>query len=73
MPKWLGWLGLAVAILRWQGLLEPVSDVFRVSYPGFIALGVSGLAVGVIRLRLREPVPDAAEPQAPAHGRRSQA
>lgn len=63
MPRWLGWLGLAVALLRWQGWLDPISDVFRgFSYVGFIALGVSVVAMGVIMLRLREPAADTAEP-----------
>ena len=63
MPKWLGWLGLAVALLRFQGLFEPASDVFRfLGYPGFALAGVWILAIAVVMLRLREPVTETAEP-----------
>ena len=58
----MAWLSLAVALLRWQGLLEPVSDAFRAfSYVGFMASGVWALAMGVIMLRVREPAADTAE------------
>ncbi len=62
LPKWLGWLGLGVALLRFLGLLEPASDAFRVfSIIGFIGGGLLLLATGVIMLRLREPAADTAE------------
>ncbi len=62
LPRWLGWVGLVLAFVRWLGLLEPVSDVFRVfSIIGFIGGGVWILAIAVAMLRLREPVADTAE------------
>jgi len=62
MPRWMGWLGMVVALLRSLGLLEPASDVFRVFSPfGFVASGVLTVAMGVALLRLREPAaPDSA-------------
>ncbi len=62
LPRWLGWLGLLLALIRWMGLLEPVSDVFRVfSFIGFIGLGLLLVAMAVALLRLREAVADIAE------------
>ena len=62
VPHWMGWLGLAIALSRSLGLLEPASDVFRAFSPiGFTAGGVWIVVIGVIMLRLREPVTDTAE------------
>ena len=57
LPKWIGWLGLAAALLG--GLLralDPVSDVFgNIGFLGFLAFLVWMLVMGVALLRLREP------------------
>lgn len=61
VPRWMAWLALAVALMRWQGLLEPVSDAFRAfGYVGFMAAGMWALAMGVIMLRVRQPAADTA-------------
>ena len=57
LPRWIGWLGLAAALLG--GLLralDPVSDVFgNIGFLGFLAFLVWMLVMGVALLRLREP------------------
>ena len=56
LPKWIGWLGLAAALLG--GLLRalaPVSDVFgNIGFLGFLAFLVWMMVMGVALLRLRE-------------------
>lgn len=57
LPKWIGWLGLAAALLG--GLLRalaPVSEVFgNIGFLGFLAFLVWMVVMGVAMLRLREP------------------
>ena len=57
LPRWIGWLGLAAALLG--GLLRalaPVSEVFgNIGFLGFLAFLVWMVVMGVALLRLREP------------------
>lgn len=56
IPRWIGWLGLAVAVLAgWLGLLAPASSVIEgVTTLGFLAFFAFMLAMGIaILLRLR--------------------
>ena len=57
VPKWIGWLGLAAALLG--GLLRalaPVSSVFgNIGFLGFLAFLVWMVMMGVVLLRWREP------------------
>ena len=57
LPRWIGWLGLAAALLG--GLLralDPVSEVFgNIGFLGFLAFLVWMLVMGVALLRLQEP------------------
>lgn len=58
-PRWVHWLGLLVVapIFGWFAILEPYSVVAeRILLPGFIALNVWLAVMGVVMLRLREPV-----------------
>ena len=50
-PKWLGWLGLFVALTF--GFVSVVSEIAEIL--GFLAAMVWTVAMGVILLRLREP------------------
>ena len=56
IPKWMGWLGLLVAVLGgWLGLLAPVSGVFQiVSTIGSVAFSVWMVLMGIALLRSRE-------------------
>ena len=53
LPRWLGWLGLVVAVFAgWLGLLGPASDVIeRISVLGSIGFFVFMLAMGIALLR----------------------
>src|SRR5262245_34821511 len=53
LPRWLGWLGLAVGFLAgWLGLLGLASDVVEgISVLGFIGFFVFMLAMGIALLR----------------------
>ena len=57
VTKWIGWLGILVAILGgWLALLGPTSDVFEtIGFIGFIGFWVWMIAMGVALLRLPEP------------------
>lgn len=53
LPKWIGWLGLVVAVFGgWPGLLSPVSDVVE----GVATIGVLGFlaSMGISLLRSRK-------------------
>ena len=56
IPKWLGWLGLLVAVLGgWLGLLAPVSGAFQiVSTIGSVAFSAWMVLMGIALLRSRE-------------------
>ena len=60
-PKWIGYLGLAVALSEgWLSLLGPASSVFEfIGLIGFIAFFVWIVSMGVALLRIREPVASA--------------
>lgn len=47
--KWIGWLGLVVALAAWLGLLSPVAEVFEII--GLLA-GTKGFAVWMIAIRV---------------------
>ena len=53
LPRWIGWLGVAVAVLAgWLGLLAPASDVAEgISSLGFVAFFVFMPSMGVAILR----------------------
>jgi hypothetical protein len=53
LPRWIGWLGLAVGLLAgWVGMLSPVAEPFEViSTLGFLGFFVFLLAMGVAMLR----------------------
>ncbi|HZO67112.1 MAG TPA: hypothetical protein VFB74_19095, partial [Kribbellaceae bacterium] len=53
LPRWIGWLGLAVAVLAgWLGLLGPASSVIEgIASLGFIGFFVFMLSLGVALLR----------------------
>jgi hypothetical protein len=55
LPRWVGWLGLAVAVLAgWVGLLAPASNIAdNLSSVGFIAFFVFMLSMGITILRRR--------------------
>jgi hypothetical protein len=55
LPRWIGWLGILVAVLAgWLGLLSPASDVIEgISSFGFIGFFVFMLSMGVTLLRRR--------------------
>lgn len=55
LPRWIGWLGLAVAVLAgWVGLLGPASSVIEsIASLGFIGFFVFMLSLGVALLRRR--------------------
>jgi hypothetical protein len=59
LPRWIGWLGLLVAVLAgWLGLLSPASDVIGgISSVGFIGFFVFMLSMGIALLRQRAPTP----------------
>lgn len=59
LPRWIGWLGLAVAVLAgWLGLLAPASDVAEgVSSLGFVAFFIFMPSMGVAILRRERRVP----------------
>jgi Domain of unknown function (DUF4386) len=53
LPRWIGWLGLAVGVLAgWLGLLSPVSSVLEgIAGIGFLGFFVFMLSMGVAILR----------------------
>lgn len=52
MSKWIGWLGLVVALAAWLGLLTPVAEVFEIiGLAGTIGFAVWVIAAGVTLLR----------------------
>ncbi len=52
MSKWIGWLGLVVALAAWLGLLTPVAEVFEIiGLAGTIGFAVWVIATGVTLLR----------------------
>jgi hypothetical protein len=55
LPRWIGWLGLAVGLLAgWVGMLSPVAEPFEaISTLGFFGFFVFLLAMGVAMLRSR--------------------
>ena len=61
LPRWIGWLGIAVAVLAgWVGLLAPASGVAEaVSSLGFLAFFVFLLSGGIalVRRRVEAPTP----------------
>lgn len=66
VPRWIGWLGLVVAVLGgWLGLLAPVSGavVESVSSIGFVGFFVFVASMGIALLRLRPRREPAAAPR----------
>jgi len=63
VPKWVGWLGLVVALIgAWPQAFRPVSPVFSfIGFLGLLAFLVWMVVMGVALLRLREPVAGTAE------------
>jgi hypothetical protein len=61
LPRWLGWLGLVVAVFAgWLGLLSPASGVVDgLTTIGFFAFFVFMLGIGVALLRRPRPAPPA--------------
>ena len=57
VPKWVGWLGIVVAVLAgWLSLLGPAISVFEViGLVGFIGFWVWMIAMGVSLWRIPEP------------------
>jgi hypothetical protein len=55
VPRWIGWLGIAVGVLAgWLALLAPVWDLAEaISSIGFLAFFVFMLAMGIALLRRR--------------------
>jgi hypothetical protein len=55
LPRWIGWLGLVVAVFGgWLGLLGPASDIVEgVSSIGFIGFFVFMASAGIAILRRR--------------------
>jgi hypothetical protein len=55
LPRWIGWLGLVVAVFGgWLGLLEPASDIVEgVSSIGFVGFFVFVASTGIAILRRR--------------------
>jgi hypothetical protein len=55
VPRWIGWLGIVVAVFGgWLGLLGPLSDVIEgVSSIGFIGFFVFMASLGIAILRRR--------------------
>jgi Domain of unknown function (DUF4386) len=53
VPRWIGWLGLLVAVLAgWLGLFAPASSVIEgITTLGFIAFFVFMLSMGIVLLR----------------------
>jgi hypothetical protein len=53
LPRWIGWLGILVAVLAgWLGLLSPASDVIGgISSIGFVGFFVFMLGMGIGLLR----------------------
>lgn len=66
LPRWIGWLGLAVGVLAgWLGLLSPASGAIEgISSIGFLGFFVFMLSVGVAILRQ----PDTVEARAATAG-----
>jgi hypothetical protein len=62
LPRWIGWLGLVVAVLAgWLGLLAPASSVIEgISTLGFPLFFVFMLSMGVAVLRRTRSGADAA-------------
>ncbi len=56
-PKWVGWLGLLVALLGgWLSLIGPASEVFEIiGFVGFIGFWVWMIVIGGILWRAQEP------------------
>jgi hypothetical protein len=67
LPRWIGWLGLVVAVLAgWLGLLGPASSVLEaVSGLGFVGFFVFMLSMGVAMLRRDRHEPVIATPATP--------
>jgi hypothetical protein len=57
VPRWIGWLGLVVAVFAgWLGLLGPASSVLEgISSIGFLAFFVFMLSMGIALLRRPRP------------------
>ena len=55
LPRWIGWLGLVVAVFAgWLGLIAPASTVVEgISNVGFPAFFIFMLSVGICLLRRR--------------------
>jgi hypothetical protein len=55
VPRWIGWLGLVVAVFGgWLGLMAPASSVIEgISSIGFVAFFVFMLSMGIALLRRR--------------------
>jgi hypothetical protein len=53
VPRWIGWLGLVVALLAgWLNLFAPASSVIEgISFVGFVAFFVFMLSMGIALLR----------------------
>jgi Domain of unknown function (DUF4386) len=57
VPRWIGWLGLVVAVFAgWLGLFSPASDVIDgVTTIGFFAFFIFMLSIGIALLRSSTP------------------
>jgi hypothetical protein len=69
LPRWIGWLGLVVAVFAgWLGLIAPASNVVEgISNVGFPAFFIFMLSVGICVLR-RQSREDGEQPLAPSEG-----
>lgn len=57
MPSWVGWLAFPAAIVEWLSTLEPVLGAQgALSGVSFVLFMVWMLVMGVVLVRLREPV-----------------
>lgn len=64
-PRWVGWLGLLVAVCGgWLGLLAPLSGVIEgISGIGFVGFFIFMLSMGIALLRRRGNRPELVPPQ----------
>ena len=63
VPKWIGWLGLLVGVVHWQGIVArfvPALDVIPWGI-SFLPFFLWMIAMGIVFLRLREPVREAVQ------------
>jgi hypothetical protein len=70
LPRWIGWLGLVVAVFGgWLGLLGPASDIVEgVSSIGFVGFFVFMASMGIAILRSRRRLAPELASAEPARG-----